>query len=115
MRKGCTGGGSAGDGPEFGVSLSLSASGLSLAPYFRGDICVFLDASERPKHFAETDGESIDLNPLKPWSRDELYWTLLHEAMHGLVRRDDGSEVSELREHLMMVAVDPRLVADATA
>jgi hypothetical protein len=55
----------------------------------------FLDASERPKHWAETDGQSIWLSPLKPWCDEALYYTLLHEAMHGLVKRDDGSEVSD--------------------
>ena len=72
----------------------------------------FMDISDNPKHWAETDGESISINPLMPWSADELYWTLLHEALHGLVRRNDGSEVSELREHQIMAVLNPGLVSD---
>lgn len=42
---------------------------------------------------------------MKMWrtiDNDSPYWTLKHEAMHGLVRRGNGSELSEWTEHRYM-------------
>lgn len=72
----------------------------------------FIPANEFPQHWAETDGKKIWINPLKEWSREDLFYTLLHEALHGIVRRGTHGDVSELREHLMMSRIDPRLVDD---
>lgn len=72
----------------------------------------FIPANEFPQHWAETDGKKIWINPLKEWSREDLFYTLLHEALHGIVRRGTRGDVSELREHLMMSRIDPRLVDD---
>ena len=71
-----------------------------------------MDAAAAGRHWAETDGCSIWLSPLKRWTPDALYFTLLHEALHGLVRRKDGSELSEHREHVLMTMLDDRLVDD---
>ncbi len=72
----------------------------------------FIPADELPQHWAETDGKKIWINPLKEWSREELFYTLLHEALHGIVQRGTRGDVSELREHLLMSRIDPRLVED---
>ena len=74
----------------------------------------FLDTSAAAAgHWAETDGDSIWISPLKRWTQDDLYYTLLHEALHGLVRRgDNGSELAEHREHLLMTNIDLKLVDD---
>jgi hypothetical protein len=40
------------------------------------------------QHWAETDGKTIWLNTYKTFSDELLETTLLHEAFHGLVRRN---------------------------
>ena len=61
-------------------------------------------------HWAETDGYSVWLNTFKTFTPELLYKTLLHEALHGMVRRRNGHELSETTEHRMMEALDPTLL-----
>ena len=65
-------------------------------------------------HWAETDGETVWLSTTKRFDKSSLYWTLLHEELHGVLRRvhpnGGESELSEAREHSLMRAHDRRLV-----
>ena len=61
-------------------------------------------------HWAETDGTSIWLNTYKEFTSELLYKTLLHEALHGMIVRKNGSELSEHLEHKIMEDLDPSLI-----
>lgn len=61
-------------------------------------------------HWAETDGECIWLNAYKTYSDEILYKTLLHESLHGLVRRNGVHELPEDTEHRMMHLLDSSLL-----
>ena len=61
-------------------------------------------------YWAETDGETIWLNTYKYWTPDLLYYTLIHECIHGLIKRKDGNYLSEHREHKLMGELDPLLI-----
>ena len=61
-------------------------------------------------HWAETDGITIELNRLKPWSRKELVATLIHEALHGYVITIDGHCIPEDKEHKIMCELYHELV-----
>ena len=65
-------------------------------------------------HWAETDGESVWLSSTRKFDDDTLYYTLLHEELHGMIRRvgRDGteSELSEACEHRIMHLMDHKLV-----
>lgn len=52
-------------------------------------------------HWAETDGVTIELNNMKPWTFKELVNTLIHEALHGYVIVG-GHEIPEEKEHKIM-------------
>lgn len=60
--------------------------------------------------WASTDGSCIWLSPHRPFCASTLFYTVLHEAMHGMVRRARGHELSELAEHRLMALTDRRLV-----
>ena len=61
-------------------------------------------------HWAATDGVTIWLNTWRPWTHDTLLWTLIHEALHGIVLRDNVNFIPEPKEHKMMLDIDTRLV-----
>ena len=75
---------------------------------------------DKCRHWAETDGGTIWLNTYHDYTRDLLYKTLLHEALHyAVLRVVDGSttsaairrhELSERTEHRMMDIIDPSLL-----
>ncbi len=66
---------------------------------------------EEISHWAETDGVSIWLSPYKDWTNHNLYYTLLHECLHGLViRKNKEHELSEFTEHKFMLNLDERLI-----
>jgi hypothetical protein len=62
------------------------------------------------KHWAETDGITIWLNTYKEWTPSLLKYTLIHECIHGLVKRYNGHYLSEYKEHVIMELMDPKLV-----
>ena len=86
----------------------------------RGDVRVVLRSRALRVHWlpvdadvwAETDGIHVWLS--SALDDADLYWTLLHEELHGLVWRvgRDGraSQLSEACEHAVMGCLDPRLV-----
>lgn len=57
---------------------------------------------------AETDGQCIKINRTRSFTRESLYWTLLHEIMHNtfLFR---GTDISEEKEHQIMVRINEKL------
>lgn len=62
-------------------------------------------------YWAMTDGETIWLNTYKDYDEGLLFFTLVHEMLHGLVIRGEGNyELSELREHNLMDLLDSRLI-----
>ena len=69
-------------------------------------IC-FIESTEG--HWAETDGDFIWLNRCKSFSDEDMYFTLLHESLHGIVRHHQ-KELSEYREHEFMKNLDSRLI-----
>ena len=60
-------------------------------------------------HWAETDGITIELNNVKPWTFKELVNTLVHEVLHGYVIVG-GHEIPEEKEHKIMFGLHPGLV-----
>lgn len=69
----------------------------------------FFDAGDGD-HWAHTDGASTWINQCRHFTPELLYWTLLHEALHGALTREGGVELSEWREHEIMRRIDPRLL-----
>lgn len=61
-------------------------------------------------HWAETDGISIWLNTHKVFTHGLLYYTILHEYLHGMIIRKDGNYLSERSEHRLMEYLDQRLI-----
>lgn len=61
-------------------------------------------------HWAETDGERIWLNTLKPYTVDTLRWTILHEVLHGMIKRNHVHDIPEEKEHKIMGLLDSRLL-----
>ena len=61
-------------------------------------------------HWAETDGEIIYLNANKNYSQEVLYYTILHEILHGYILRNKHHEISEHLEHRIMELIDKKLV-----
>ena len=62
------------------------------------------------KHWAETDGESIWLNTWKEWNYEDIYYTLIHEVLHGLIRRKGIHHIPENKEHILMKNIEPLLI-----
>lgn len=61
------------------------------------------------QHWAETDGQTIWLNTYKTFSDELLENTLLHEAFHGLVRRNIHF-IPEEKEHKIMSKINTLLI-----
>lgn len=61
------------------------------------------------KHWAETDGEKIWLNTYKDFNIETLYYTILHEALHGAIY-ENGKEISETKEHKIMKLINCNLI-----
>jgi len=60
--------------------------------------------------WAETDGETIWLNTYKNWTEENLKFTLIHEALHGVIKRNGIHDTTEYKEHIMMENVESMLV-----
>ena len=61
-------------------------------------------------YWAETDGIKIIINTYNNFTPDVLYFTLLHETMHGMIKRINNHELSELTEHRIMYLINKRLI-----
>jgi hypothetical protein len=66
--------------------------------------------NDTDQHWAETDGETIWLNTFKNWTPELLHYTLIHECIHGLIKRTDGNYLSEPLEHRLMETINTRLI-----
>jgi hypothetical protein len=64
---------------------------------------------EENGYWAETDGQCIYINAWKPYDDNELFYTLFHEALHGIFRVNNY-EMSEYREHEIMKHYDKKLL-----
>lgn len=65
---------------------------------------------DKENHWAETDCKSIWLNVYKNFSFNLLYYTLLHEKLHGIILRKGKFELSEEVEHKIMFEYDSLLI-----
>ena len=61
-------------------------------------------------HWAETDGKTTWLNNSKKFDSNLLYFTLLHEYLHGVIRRHPNFEIPEEKEHKIMEIIDKKLI-----
>ena len=61
-------------------------------------------------HWAETDGKSIYINNIKKYSKTSLYYTILHESIHGMILRKNNNELSEITEHKLMYNLNKKLI-----
>ena len=61
-------------------------------------------------HWAETDGKTIFINNIKDYNYKILYNTIKHEMIHGMILRNNNSELSEHLEHKFMYLLDPKLI-----
>lgn len=59
--------------------------------------------------WAYTNGICIYLNIWKSYNPELLYYTLFHEALHGIFRINN-CEISEYREHQIMKYYDKKLL-----
>ena len=66
--------------------------------------------NEVDRYWAETDGETIWLNTFKDWSYSNLVYTLIHECIHGLVKRKGIYDIPEKKEHNIMGILDKNLI-----
>ena len=62
-------------------------------------------------HWAETDGKTIFINNIKDYNYKILYNTIKHEMIHGMILRNDNSELSEHLEHKIMYLLDSKLIS----
>tara|TARA_Y100000591_G_scaffold333321_1_gene375702 strand:+ start:4034 stop:4426 length:393 start_codon:yes stop_codon:yes gene_type:complete len=65
---------------------------------------------DKYRHWAETDNITIWLNKYKSFTEDLLYYTLLHEYLHGIILRDNRHFISEKKEHDIMKLIDRQLI-----
>ena len=64
-------------------------------------------------HWAETDGKIIWLNSWNEtnrWNQDTINYTIVHECLHGLIKRDGIHYTTEYKEHIIMGLIDSLLV-----
>lgn len=64
-------------------------------------------------HWAETDGNTIWINiwnDTNRWTQDLLNYTITHECIHGLIKRNDKHYTSEYKEHIIMEHIDTKLI-----
>jgi hypothetical protein len=64
-------------------------------------------------HWAETDGEKIWINiwnDTNRWNQSLLNYTVVHECIHGLIKRNGLHYTSEYKEHIIMGLIEPLLV-----
>ena len=66
------------------------------------------------KHWAETDGSCIFLNTYKNFKNDKnniLTNTLIHEALHNIILRNNKFLIPEEKEHKIMELMNPLLIS----
>lgn len=89
---------------NFSINYDKSLKLLDNIQFFYDDI---------NKHWAETDGFIILLNSFKNFNNDEkniLTNTLIHEALHNVILRDNKHIIPEKKEHLIMEIINPQLI-----
>ena len=66
--------------------------------------------TENFTHWAQTDGTSIVLNGNEEWEYERLVYTLIHEALHFMIRRNGIHYITEKKEHQIMYKLYPFLI-----
>ena len=62
------------------------------------------------QYWGETDGIKIWLNTYMDWTPELLKNTLIHEALHFTIQRKGKYDLSENKEHNIMLQIDPKLI-----
>ena len=65
---------------------------------------------ETDKKCAETDGIKIWLNTFQDWNDELLKTILIHEALHFTIRSYGKYDISERKEHNIMMQINPKLI-----
>jgi hypothetical protein len=60
--------------------------------------------------WAETDGIKIWLNTFQDWNDELLKNTLIHTALHFTIRSNGKYDISERKEHNIMMQINPDLI-----
>ena len=72
---------------------------------------ILLEYDPEGRQWAQTDGTRVWLNTWRQFDDDTLFWTILHEVVHGMfTRARGGHELSESLEHRIMEGIDRRMV-----
>ena len=66
--------------------------------------------TENFTNWAETDGTTILLNGNEDWEYERLVYTLIHEALHFMIKRNGIHYITEKKEHEIMFKLDPFLI-----
>ena len=64
-------------------------------------------------HWAETDGITIWLNIWNEnnrWNQEFINYTIVHECLHGFIKRNGIYYTTEYKEHIIMGLIDSLLV-----
>jgi hypothetical protein len=64
-------------------------------------------------HWAETDGNKMWINIWNDdnrWSQELLNYTVTHECIHGLIKRNGKYYTTEYKEHIIMGHIDTKLI-----
>ena len=62
------------------------------------------------EYWGETDGNTIWLNTYKDWNHELLKNTLIHEALHFIIKSNGKYYISEKKEHNIMFEINPNLI-----
>ena len=65
---------------------------------------------ETNDRWGETDGIKIWLNTYRTWDHELLKNTLIHEALHFTIRSQGKYDISEKKEHNIMLQINPDLI-----
>jgi len=60
--------------------------------------------------YAETNGIKIWLNTYEEWDHNMLVSTLIHEALHFIIQTNGKHDISEKKEHRIMLQINPKLI-----
>ncbi len=62
------------------------------------------------EHWADTDSLTININKKKDWTYQLLVHTLIHEAIHFMIKQNNRHYTTSYKEHQIMEAMNPLLV-----
>lgn len=89
---------------DFSINYNIAFKLLNNIDFFYDNI---------NQHWAETDGDHILLNTFKNYynREDLLVSTLIHEALHNIIYRNNKHTIPEEKEHKIMELTLPSLIS----